>query len=366
MPDPRLAPLGAVLEAECLDAVALVPGSTFRRLLGRDFHQNERPLVVIRPRAGEPVAVVPALELASFATLGFSGAVFDWRDEAGYDAAFAAAGRALRGLARIGVEGQRMRVFEAQALERGLPGAVIVDAQRPIAALRLRKTADEVAALRAAIAVSERALEATLGEVRVGMSETEVESILLGRLFAAGAEALAFAPIVAAGDNAAQPHAKARPDYRIKSGDALLLDFGASARGYNADITRTVFVGHVPDGDRALYEAVAAANAAGRAAARPGITAGGLDDVVQRSLEASPFARFIRHKTGHGLGLDVHEDPYIMRGNDMVLEPGMVFTVEPGLYRPGEIGVRIEDDVLVTETGAESLTTFPRELRVVG
>lgn len=366
MTEPRLAALGAIMAAHGLDAVALVPGSSFRRIFKADFHQNERPLMVIAPRAGEPVAVVPTLELGSFAVLGFAGAVLDWRDEAGYDAAFAAAGRALGRLRRIGVEGQRMRVFEAQALARAFPGAEIVDAQRPIAALRLRKGADEVVALRAAIAVSERALDATLAAVRVGMSEAEVESRLLRELFAAGAEALAFAPIVAAGDNAARPHAKARADYRIRAGDALLLDFGASAQGYNADITRTVFVGHAGDGDRALYAAVAAANAAGRAAARPGITAGELDDVVQQVLEASPFRALIRHKTGHGLGLDVHEEPYIMRGNPMPLEPGMVLTVEPGLYREGAIGVRIEDDVLITATGAESLTTFPRELRVVG
>ena len=127
-----------------------------------------------------------------------------------------------------------------------------------------------------------------------------------------------------------------------------------------------MFVGEVSDHDRAFYETVRDANAAGRAATRPGVTAHAVDDAVQKVLEASRFAGFARHKTGHGLGLDVHEAPHIMRGNDAVLEAGMVFTVEPGLYRPGECGVRIEDDLTVTAGGVDCLTAFPREFRVVG
>jgi Xaa-Pro dipeptidase len=127
-----------------------------------------------------------------------------------------------------------------------------------------------------------------------------------------------------------------------------------------------VFVREASERDRAFYETVRAANEAGCAAAGPGRTAHAVDDAAQRVLEASPFAAFRRHKTGHGLGLDVHEAPQIMRGDDTVLAPGMVFTVEPGLYRLGEIGVRIEDDVAITADGAERLTQFPRELRLVG
>jgi Xaa-Pro dipeptidase len=223
-----------------------------------------------------------------------------------------------------------------------------------------------VEALRRAIALSEQALEATLAEVRAGMLETEVEAILLRHLFACGSDGLAFGPIVAAGDNSAKPHAKARNDYRIKRGDSLLFDFGGAWGGYCADITRTFFVQEVSKRDRDFYNTVLAANEAGRAAIRPGATAHHVDDVVQKVLEQSPFAEFRRHKTGHGLGLEVHEDPYIMRGNHHELETGMVFTVEPGLYRLGEAGVRIEDDMLVTAEGAECLTSFPRELRLVG
>lgn len=364
-----LEPLKHVLAQTGLDALVIVPGANFRRVFGKDFHQMERPLAVIVPREGEPAAVVPQLEMGSFAPIGFEGQVFAWRDEEGYMGAFLAAGRALPQLrpgARIGVEGQRMRVFDLFALQKALPGAEFVDAHAEISTIRLRKTPEEVARLREAIRLSEAALEATLAEIRVGMTETEVEGILLRNLFSHGADGLSFAPIVAAGDNAAKPHAHARPDYRIKPGDALLFDFGGTYQGYSADITRTFFVREVSEHDRAFYDTVLAANARGRAVARPGVTASELDDAVLKVLEQSQFAQFARHKTGHGLGLDIHEAPQIMRGNGQVLEPGMVFTIEPGLYRDGEAGVRIEDNVVVTDTGIECLTRFPRELRIVG
>ena len=369
MTDSRLTPLYPAMAEAGLDAVALVPGANFVRVFGRDFHQNERPLVVIVPAEGEPVAIVPNLELASFATLDFSGLVFDWRDETGFADAFMQAGAELTregAPKRLGLEGQRMRAFELFALQKALPHTEFVDAHQVISAIRLVKTADEIAHLKEAIRISEAALEATLQQVRVGQTEKEIEAILLGQLFAHGADGLSFSPIVAAGDNSAQPHAHARPDYRVKPGDALLFDFGGSCRGMNADITRTFFVKEVSEDDRAFYDTVLAANARGKAVARAGLTAHDVDDAVQIVLERSQFAQFIRHKTGHGLGLDVHEAPQIMRGNRQTLEPGMVFTVEPGLYRLGECGVRIEDDVVVTEDGIECLTTFPRDLRLVG
>ncbi len=369
MSDNRLQPLRAVMRSQKLDAVGFVPGPNFRRLFQRDFHLMERPLLVIVPAQGDPVAIVPNLEMASFDTLDFPGLVFDWRDETGYAGAFRQAAEALPELmsaSRFGLEAQRMRVFELMALQTVFPKAQFVDAHSEISSLRLLKSAAEIDLLKQAIRISEDALEATLQEVRVGQSEKEIEAILLRQLFAHGADGVSFEPIVAAGDNSAQPHASARHDYKIQRGDALLIDFGARWRGYNADITRTFFVAEVSEFDRAFYDTVLAANAAGKAATRAGISAAQVDDTVQKVLEGSQFASFARHKTGHGLGLDVHEAPQIMRGNEQTLESGMVFTVEPGLYRLGECGVRIEDDIVVTDHGMECLTSFPRDLRIVG
>ena len=365
----KLSPLHSVLARTGLDAVALVPGANFLRLFNHDFHQMERPLMVVIPKVGVPVAVVPNIELSSFTPLGFDGLVFDWRDEAGYMDAFMQAGAALPQLARgsrIGVEGQRMRVFDFIALQKALPTCEIVDAHAEISSIRLTKTPDEIARLKEAIVRSEAALEATVLQVRVGMTEKEVEAILLAELFRAGCDGLSFSPIVAAGGNAANSHAVPRGDYRIKAGDALLIDFGGRYQHFSADITRTFFVGHVSDEDRAFYDTVLAANERGRAVSRAGVTAGFVDDETGAVLLRSQYAKFKTHKTGHGLGLDVHEAPQIMTGNPDVLQPGMIFTIEPGLYRAGECGVRIEDNVVVTESGIECLTNFSRELRVIG
>jgi len=347
-----------------VDAVAIVPGPNFARLFRQDFHTSERPLVVLIPASGPPAALVPNLELRSFDLINFEGEVFDWRDQTGYDAAFGALAQHFP-LRSVAVEGQVMRVFVHHAMTTAWPGLRIIDGERQISGLRIHKSPDEVAALEEAIALSERALQRTLDQVRIGQTEKEIEQILTLSLFAEGAEAQSFGPIVAAGDNSALPHAHARADCAVKAGDALLLDFGGQKSGFCADITRTVFLGHASEEAQAVYDTVLRANLAGHAVTRPGVTAHDIDDAVTGVLEASPYADRIRTKTGHGLGRDVHEAPYIMRGNNQAMEPGMVFTNEPGLYKVGHFGVRIEDDVLVTKDGCRSLTTFPKNLIVL-
>ncbi len=361
----RYEPFRQVAKQASLDAVALVPGANFSRLFGHEFHQNERPLVVVIPVTGAPAAIVPNLELASFESLAFEGEVFDWRDQTGYQSAFDELLQHLP-IESLGVEGQVMRVFVDQAFRKATPALAIQDAQRQIAALRLHKSDEEIAALRNAIRISETALANTIDVVKVGMSERAIENILVQHLFAQGAEDFAFTPIVAAATNSAQPHAHSRVDYKIQAGDSLLIDFGARAGGVCADITRTFFVEHCSDQHADIYHTVLAANEAGHQASMPGATAHDVDDATTRVLEESSFSSRIRHKTGHGLGRDIHEDPYIMRGNEQVLETGMVYTIEPGLYELSDIGVRIEDDVLITATGSESLTTFAKTLTVVG
>ena len=347
-----------------VDAVALVPGPNFARAVIHPFMSHERPFMLVIPAKGEPAALVPNLELRSWDLVGFDGAVFDWRDQDGYDAAFSAVLKHLQ-IGSLAVEGQVMRVFVHHALLRAQPGLQIIDAEREISALRIIKTPEDIEALRAAIGISERALERTLASVRLGQTEKEIEQTLIQNLFAEGAEDQPFHPIVAAGDGSARPHAKARPDYAVKAGDALLLDFGARKLGFAADITRTVFLDHATDEAEAVYDTVLRANLTGFEVTRAGVTAHEIDDAVTGVLEASPFTDRIRTKTGHGLGRDVHEAPYIMRGNHQVLPAGTVYTNEPGLYEIDNFGVRIEDDVLITEEGCISLTQFPKDLTVL-
>lgn len=348
-----------------VDAVALVPGPNFARLFNKNFGSNERPLLVIIPVEGAPAAIVPNLELQSWALVEFEGEVFDWRDQDGYQGAFEALAQHMQ-IRSLAVEGQVMRVFVHHALHSAFPELTIVDGEKAISGIRRRKTPAELAALETAIATSEAALEEVVAGVKVGMTEAEIQNELLQALYRNGADALSFHPIVAAGSNAARPHASARDDYKIQAGDTLLIDFGARRAGFNADITRTYFVGHAPDEAAEAYETVLRANLKGQAATRPGVTAHTVDDVVTTVLEKSRFAEFILTKTGHGLGRATHEAPYIMRGNHEVLEPGMIFTIEPGLYKEGAFGIRIEQDILVTDSGCRSLTQSDIDLRIIG
>ncbi|MFT6682974.1 MAG: Xaa-Pro aminopeptidase [Loktanella salsilacus] len=360
----RLAAYAAVAAQLGVDAIALVPGPNFTRAVDHAFMSHERPFLLVIPANGPAAALVPNLELGSWDMVGFDGAVFDWRDQDGYDAAFAALTQHLN-IRSLAVEGQVMRVFVHHALLRAQPDLTITDAEREISALRMIKTPADLAALQEAIDISERALTRTLDSVRLGQTEKQIEQVLVQMLFAEGADDLSFAPIVAAGDGSARPHAKARSDYHVKAGDALLIDFGARKHGFCADITRTVFLDHVTEEGRAVYDAVLQANLAGLAVTRAGVSAHDIDDAVISVLEATPYADRIRTKTGHGLGREVHEAPYIMRGNPMVLPAGTVYTNEPGLYQIGNFGVRIEDDVLVTDDGYKTLTHFTKELTVL-
>lgn len=361
----RLDALRAIAKDLSLDAIAMVPGANFERIFGANFHQNERPLLVLVPVNDAPSAIVPNLELGSFSAINFEGDVFDWKDQTGYQSAFDAMFK-TNDMRKVGVEGQSMRVFVHHAMKTAQASLDIVDAQREIASLRIRKNEEEIAALRHAIAVSEEALTKTIDLVKLGMSEKEIESILIQNLFACGADEFSFNPIVACASNSAKPHASARDDVPIKAGDALLIDFGAKVGGLCADITRTFFIQRCDDRSKDIYNTVLQANLAGIASVAPGVSAADIDDATTRVLEESAYADRIRHKTGHGLGREVHEDPYIMRGNDETMQPGMVFTIEPGLYEDDDFGVRIEDDIVVTESGAESLTSFEKNLTLIG
>ena len=348
-----------------LDAVAVVPGANFYYLTGVHFHLMERPTVLFVGADGRKAAVIPALEKARWQAEAPDVDTIYWLDSDGYEAAFEKVARRLRAT-RLGVEGQRMRYFEAEVVRRSFANTLVIDAHAEISAIRLCKDKAEIASMRRAIEISERAWLSTMDHAHSGMIETEVRQILTSAMLAEGADGFAFDPIVLSGGATADPHGVASFDRKLDRGAALLIDFGASWGGYSADITRTVFVETVSDEHRAIYEAVLAANALGRQIASPGVSLDRVDRDVTAKLRVGGYPELIVHKTGHGLGLDVHEAPQVMIGNNQLLEPGMVITIEPGLYRNGDVGVRIEDDVLITESGGESLTTLERTLRVVG
>ncbi len=349
------------------DLCVINPGSTLLYLTGHRFSAHERLFLLLVPREGEPVAVVPALEEDNWHHAVPSVTdIHLWDDADGPLAAAKAAFGHFAAAKEVGVESLGCRFLEYSHIVRQLPNASISSADAVVDSLRLIKSGEEAAKMRRAAEIAESALEAVIATVKVGSREAEIASLLASKLLEGGGEGISFPIIALSGPKSALPHGI--PDDReVASGELLLLDFGTSFGGYHSDITRTFVVGAEPsDAVREMYEAVRDANARGRAAAKPGLTSHDIHTLCQVELESDKWSEFSTHRTGHGLGLEVHEPPSIMRGDQTVLRPGMTFTVEPGLYKDGFGGVRIEDDLWITNSGAESLTSSPRDLRILG
>ena len=220
--------------------------------------------------------------------------------------------------------------------------------------------------MRKAVGIAQDALEAAIPSFKTGMTEKALAAELVIQLFKHGSDPeLPFAPIVSSGPNAANPHASPS-DRKLQAGDLLVVDWGAAYEGYISDLTRTFAVGNVDQEYVKIHKIVQEANAAGRAAAKPGVPCADVDKAARDVIERAGYGKFFTHRTGHGIGMEGHEEPYMRGDNMQLLEPGMAFTVEPGIYLPNRNGVRIEDNVVITETGADVLSTMPREIRVVG
>jgi Xaa-Pro dipeptidase len=365
----RLARLMELAGARGFDALALVPGPNLFYLTGLSFHLSERPVVAVFPVGESPVIILPAFEAMQVEQTNVRLEVFSYTDEEGHAPAFRNACEAM-GLSGpstgsgqgqiVGVEPLQMRVLEVRLFEQHAPGSRLVPAGDVLTELRSCKDEHELEQMRRAIAVTETALCSTMDQVQVGMTERAVAALLTIEMLAAGGEGMSFSPIVVAGPNAASPHA-GPSDRPIGLGETIVVDCGVTVGGYSADITRTFAIGVLEPELARVYEVVRAANEAGRAAAGPGVPAEEVDRAARAVIEEAGYGAYFTHRTGHGLGLEVHEPPYIVAGNERPLEPGMTFTVEPGVYLPGRGGVRIEDDVVVTSDGAESLTSFTRE-----
>ncbi|PWB53885.1 MAG: aminopeptidase P family protein [Anaerolineales bacterium] len=359
----RQAKLGAVLTDTQLDSLILNPGPSLLYLTGLHFHLSERPVLVFFFPNATPLIVLPELELQKLKDLPYEIQGFPYgEDPETWGNSFQEVIQAANlGNQRNGVEPRQMRLLEYRLLVEAAPKGEFIPAGESVSTLRMYKDEDELFAMHNAVQIAQQALKATLHQVKIGMTEREVAAELTLQLFKAGSDPeMPFAPIVSAGSNAANPHATPT-ERKLTAGDLLVIDWGASHSGYISDITRTFAIGNVDPEYEKIHQIVLHANEAGRSAVRPGIPAEAVDHAARRVIDASGYGKYFTHRTGHGLGMESHEDPYIRDGNRLLLTPGMTFTIEPGIYLPGRNGVRIEDDVVITQTGAESLTDFPRE-----
>jgi Xaa-Pro aminopeptidase len=251
------------------------------------------------------------------------------------------------------------RLLEAGARFQWRPTLDLVEA------LRERKDENEVAQIREAVVTAERALELTMAQVKAGVTELEIAGILESALRQCGSDGFPFPSIVASGPNAALPHARPT-SRRVVAGDFLLLDFGARVGGYCSDITRTFVVGRATAEQREVYEVVRMANERAAGSVRPGMSGRDADGIARGYIQDRGFGELFGHSLGHGIGLEVHEAPRLAKTAEGPLVEGAVVTVEPGIYRPGWGGVRIEDDVHLGAGGTQVLTSFPRELIEIG
>lgn len=363
----RLERLSHLIKQAGLDAVVINPGPSLLYLTGLNFHLMERPTTLIVVPDRDPGLVIPELELGKLKTARLKILSFPFGDNPRlWDEAFfqATAEFSLNGK-KIGVEPTRLRYLELSYLQKAAPLAEFVSAQSVLGQLRLQKDAEEIRSMRKAAEIAQAALDATLPIVKPGISEREIASELSVNLLRCGSESeLPFPPIVASGPNTANPHA-VPSDRKLQAGDLLLFDWGASTQGYFSDITRTFAIGHLSEELGKVYQAVKDANKAGKTAGKPGVRAGDVDHAARGVIQQAGYEPYFTHRTGHGLGMESHEEPYMFSENDLLLQEGMVFTVEPGIYLPGVGGVRIEDDILITPEGHASLTDYPRELTIL-
>jgi Xaa-Pro aminopeptidase len=359
----RLRGVTAESAARAIDALLVTPSADYEYLLGYRAPPLERLTCLILPVEGAPTLVLPRLELPlarhAMGALAEELELVPW-DET--DDPFQLVSSRLVGALRVGLQDQMWSRFVLR-LSALLDPAELVDASPAIGAVRRVKQPEEVDRLRTAAVAADEAMRAITAERLSGRTEAEVSRRISELLVAAGHDTADFA-IVASGPNSASPHHE--PGERvIETGDAVVFDIGGTRAGYCSDTTRTAFVGEPPPDFAALYEVLRMAQAAACAAVAPGVPACDVDRAARRIIDEAGYGAAFFHRTGHGIGMETHEEPYIVDSNGEPLVAGHAFSVEPGIYISGQWGARIEDIVVCTDAGVERLNTTSTELYLV-
>lgn len=334
-------------------------GADLPYFTGYEAMATERLTMLVVPVVGEPILFIPELEAPRVASDGLE--VVAWGET---EDPIALVAKAASGSEQIMIGDHTWSVFLI-AMLRELPGVTWAPASTLTKHLRMRKDGAEIVALRSAAHAVDRVLARVPGEVAfAGRTESEIADDLRRMTTDEGHQIASFA-IVASGPNGASPH-HSPGDRIVGPGDLIICDFGGSFDGYCSDVTRTFSVGE-PSGEQAeVHSVVAAANETARATVAPGVPCEDVDRAARKVIDDAGYGEWFIHRTGHGIGLEVHEHPYLVEGNQLPLEPGMTFSIEPGIYLPGRFGVRIEDIVACSDSGIDELNQADRSLIVVG
>jgi Xaa-Pro aminopeptidase len=361
-PSERLTRVAGAVRARGLDVLLLTPGPDLRYVTGYDAKQLERLTCLAVPADRDPFLLVPALELKA-AQASPAGAlnleIVTWEET---EHPFAMIKSAV-GDPRSVALSDRMWALHVLQFSSVFPGAEQRLASTVLSPLRIRKSAAEVAALKAAGEAIDRVHAQVPGWLKPGLTERQVGAKIAEAILAEGHVQVDFV-IVGSGPNAASPHHEVS-DRVIADGDVVVVDIGGTMpSGYCSDCTRTYAMGHAPDDFTKYYEVLYNAQEAATDSVRPGVTAESIDRTARKVITDAGYGGWFIHRTGHGIGLESHEDPYIVEGNTIPLEPGMAFSIEPGIY-PGPHGARIEDIVICSEDGYQRMNNVPRDLVVV-
>ncbi len=341
-------------------ALLLAPGSDLTYLSGYRIFSTERLTCLVLTAEGDATLVLPELESPRARSAAPDLAQRTWGET---DDPYTAVASLVRGGGDVAVSDQMWALFTLR-LQHALDGRRFVLASAITRELRMRKDAAETLALRAVSAAADRAYARILGYEFAGRRERDVAADLAALLREEGHDEVTFT-IVASGPNGASPHHETG-ERAIRTGEAIVCDFGGTRESYCSDITRTVHVG-LPDPETVrVHDTVRRAQEAGYAAARAGASAASVDAAARRVIDEAGYGAYFIHRTGHGIGLDGHEHPYLVSGNAELLEPGMSFSIEPGVYLPGRFGVRIEDIAIIGAGGtAEPLNHADHALAIV-
>lgn len=367
MPSNRLERFCTLMQAHNIPALAINAGHNLLYLTGLDFHLSERPAILLLTADTKAAFVFPEFEKDKVQQSKIPLAAFPYTEDVQSWSQTARDALDHLNLAGspIAVSPTSMRYLEIDLLQKGSNKINIISGAAVFRDVYIQKDAQEISSMRKAVEIAQGALLATLPEVKPGKQEKEIANLLVINLLKLGCEPdMAFNPIVASGPNSANPHA-APGEREFQPGDLLIIDWGARYQGYVSDITRTFAIEHISDDFKEIGAVVLAANRKARELAKPGILACEVDAAARNLITKAGYGENFLHRTGHGIGLQAHENPFISSVYSTELKTGMTFTIEPGIYLTGKGGIRIEDDVAVTPGGIETLTSLPRELKVL-
>jgi len=324
------------------------------RLLGLAIFQDE-----------EPFLVCPAMEVPDAKRSGWEHEIIGYSDiQNPWDMIQNSIQKRLNRVSKAAIEKEHMNVERYEHLSKLFPSAIYVSAEEKLRMLRMIKDTHELKIIEEACALADYAVEFGVSEIKEGKTELQVLNALEYALKQKGVTEMSFSTMVLTGANAASPHGNPG-ETKIQKGDLVLFDLGVVVDRYCSDITRTVAYGDINDKQKEIYDTVLKAQLAAIEASKPGVSAAELDLTARRIISEAGFGEYFPHRLGHGLGIGVHEYPSLTETNQLVIEEGMVYTIEPGIYVPAVAGVRIEDDVYITPDGAKVLTKFPKDLKII-